>query len=47
MDPSMMVAVYVSLTAWGLIYAYLLMQRLNIAHVEEEIEYLEHVVHTV
>ena len=44
-DPDMRLALYVSSLALGVTCAYLLSRRLAIAKVEEEVEYLEHVVH--
>jgi len=44
MDRDMNLASLVSFIAWTLIYTYLLMQRLQIAKVEDEVEYLDHVV---
>src|SRR5262245_23079928 len=44
MDPEMAVALSVSMGAFGLLYAYLLLQRLAIAKIEEEVDYLEQTV---
>jgi hypothetical protein len=40
-DPAMKVAVYVSLTAFAIIYAWLLTKRLAIARLEDEVGELE------
>jgi heme exporter protein C len=45
MDPDMLVAIYVSSLALGVLCTYLLARRLAVAKVEEEVEYLEHLVH--
>jgi len=45
MEPSMELALLVSMIAFGILYAYLLAQRIAIAKVEEEVEYMEQVVH--
>ena len=47
MDRDMNLALLVSFIAWTLIYTYLLMQRLQIANVEDEVEYLDHVVGSI
>lgn len=44
-DPDMRLAIYVSMLALTVTCAYLLTRRLAIAKVEEEVEYLEHLVH--
>ncbi len=44
-DPDMRLALYVSALALTVTCAYLLTRRLAIARVEEEVEYLEHLVH--
>ena len=44
MEPSMSLALLVSMIAFGIVYAYLLTQRIAISKVEEEVEYLEQVV---
>lgn len=44
-DPDMRLAIYVSTLALTVTCAYLLTRRLAIAKVEEEVEYLEHLVH--
>lgn len=44
MDSSMELALLVSMIAFGIVYAYLLTQRIAIAKVEEEVEYMEQVV---
>jgi heme exporter protein C len=41
LDPDMYPALYSAFLAFGLLYAYLLMQRLEVARVEDEVEYLE------
>lgn len=43
MDPQMRTAFLMSITAFGLLYAYLLTHRLAIAKLEDEVEYLEQV----
>jgi heme exporter protein C len=43
-EPSMKIALLVSIAAFGVLYAYLLSQRIAIAKVEEEVEFLEQVV---
>jgi heme exporter protein C len=45
MDPHMWAAFLVSLLTWFVIYAYLFLKRLAIAHLQEEVEYLMHKVH--
>jgi len=45
MEPSMQLALLISMIAFGILYAYLLAQRIAIAKVEEEVEYMEQVVH--
>jgi len=45
MDPSMLLALLISMIAFGILYAYMLTQRIAIARMEEEVEYLEQVVH--
>ena len=40
-DPAMKVAVYVSLLAFGLVYAWLLTKRLGVARLEDEVGELE------
>ena len=47
MDPDMNLALLVSFIAWTLIYTYLWMQRLQIAKVEDEVEYIDHVVRSI
>lgn len=47
LDPDMQLAFFVSLTAWAVFYVYLLRHRMAIARVEEQVEYLEHVVQSV
>ena len=44
LDPDMGIALLVSMITSGIIYAYLLAQRIEIAKVEEEVEYFEQVV---
>ena len=44
-EPDMMVAFLVSLTAWFVLYAYLYLGRLEVAQLEEEVDYFEHKVH--
>jgi heme exporter protein C len=46
MAREMAISLSISFVAFGLLYAYLLMQRLAIAKVEEEVEYLEETVQT-
>jgi heme exporter protein C len=46
LDSQMAIAFSISLAAFGLLYAYLLLQRLAIAKIEEEVDYLEHTVQT-
>jgi heme exporter protein C len=45
-DPEMKVAVYVSLLAFGLVYAWLLTRRLGVARLEDEVGELEATVET-
>ena len=45
-DPAMKVAVYVSLLAFGLVYAWLLTKRLGVAQLEDEVGELEATVET-
>jgi heme exporter protein C len=47
MDPDMNMALAVSIVAWTLIYVYLMMQRLQISKLEEEVGYLDHAVHSI
>ena len=44
LEPQMYTALFVSFAAFGILYAYLLSERLALAKVEEEVEYLEQVV---
>lgn len=46
LDPDMWVALILSFVAFALFYAYLLDRRLSVAKVEEEVDYLEHIVQT-
>jgi heme exporter protein C len=46
MAAEMAISLSISILAFGLLYTYLLMQRLAIAKVEEEVEYLEETVQT-
>jgi heme exporter protein C len=46
LDSQMATAFSISLVGFGLLYAYLLLQRLAIAKIEEEVDYLEHTVQT-
>jgi heme exporter protein C len=41
-DPAMKPAFYLSLLTWFVIFAYLFLQRLAVARLQEEVEYLEH-----
>jgi heme exporter protein C len=41
LDPAMYPALYASLLAFACLYAYLLLQRLEVAQVEDEVDYLE------
>ena len=41
-DPGMKPAFYISLLTWFVIFAYLFLQRLAVARLQEEVEYLEH-----
>lgn len=45
-DPAMKIAVYVSLLAFGLVYAWLLTKRLGVARLEDEVGELEATVET-
>lgn len=45
LDTNMWVTLIITFVAFGLLYTYFLDRRLSIAKVEEEVEYLEHVVH--
>ena len=44
LDPDMGIALLVSMVTSGVVYAYLLAQRIEIAKMEEEVEYFEQVV---
>jgi hypothetical protein len=41
-DPGMRPAFYLSHLTWFVIFAYLFLQRLAVARLQEEVEYLEH-----
>ena len=43
-DPAINIALLVSTITFGILYAYLLTQRIAVARIEEEVEYLEQVV---
>jgi heme exporter protein C len=43
-DPAITIALLVSIFTFGIFYAYLLTQRMAVARIEEEVEYLEQVV---
>lgn len=45
LDRDMQITLTVSLIAFGILFAYLLVQRIQIARVEEQVEHLEHLVH--
>jgi len=47
MDPDMNMALAVSFVAWTLIYTYLMMQRLQISKAEAEVDYLDHMLHSI
>jgi len=45
LEPDMWVAFLVSFAAWLVLYSYLFIDRLEVARLEEDVEYLEHKVH--
>lgn len=44
LEPDMAIAFYVSFLAWAVLYSYLFMDRLEVAKLQEEVNYLEHKV---
>jgi len=45
LEPDMEVAFYVSFIAWVALYGYLFISRLEVAKLQEQVDYLEHKVH--